>query len=49
MHGVHNTAYENCKTVINTCIDDDDMMPENGVELIINKWNSLGEIGRAHV
>lgn len=43
MHGVHNTAYENCKTVINTCIDDDDMMPENGVELIINKWNSLGQ------
>ena len=43
MHGVHNTAYKNCKTVINTCIDDDDMMPENAVEIIINKWNSLGE------
>lgn len=43
MHSAHNTAYENCKTVINTCIDDDDMMPQNAVELIINKWNSLGE------
>ena len=43
MHGAHNTAYENCKTVLNTCVDDDDKMPENAVELILNKWNALGE------
>ena len=42
MHGAHNTAYKNCKTVLNTCIDDDDKMPENAVELILNKWNALG-------
>jgi glycosyltransferase involved in cell wall biosynthesis len=41
MHGAHNTAYKNCKTELNTCIDDDDLMPENAVELILNKWNSL--------
>lgn len=44
MHGAHNTAYKNCKTELNTCIDDDDLMPENAVELILNKWNSLQQI-----
>jgi glycosyltransferase involved in cell wall biosynthesis len=43
MHGVHNTAYKNCKTVINTCIDDDDFMPNNAVELILNKWKSIDQ------
>lgn len=43
MHGAHNTAYRNCKTELNTCIDDDDMMPENAVEIILNTWNALGE------
>lgn len=38
MHGAHNTAYTNVKTVINVCIDSDDFMPDNAVELIINKW-----------
>ena len=43
MHGAHNTAYKNCKTELNTCIDDDDLAPKNAVELILRKWNSLGE------
>ena len=43
MHGAHNTAYKNCKTELNTCIDDDDLAPKNAVELILEKWNSLGE------
>lgn len=43
MHGAHNTAYRNCKTVINTCIDDDDMMPPRAVELIVDQWNALGQ------
>lgn len=41
MHGAHNTAYKNIKTVLNTCIDSDDYMPQNGVELILNKWQSI--------
>lgn len=38
MHGAHNTAYANIKTELNTCIDSDDFMPDNAVELILNKW-----------
>ena len=40
MHGAHNTAYENIKTELNTCIDSDDFMPENAVEIILNKWKT---------
>jgi glycosyltransferase involved in cell wall biosynthesis len=47
MHGAHNTAYKNCKTELNTCIDDDDLMPENAVELILNKWNSLQKFNKS--
>lgn len=43
MHGAHNTAYKNCKTVINTCIDDDDTITANAVELILDKWNSIDQ------
>jgi glycosyltransferase involved in cell wall biosynthesis len=41
MHGAHNTAYSAIKTELNTCIDSDDYMPLNAVELIIKKWNSI--------
>ena len=41
MHGAHNTAYQNIETILNTCIDSDDYMPINAVELILNKWNSI--------
>lgn len=40
MHGAHNTAYRNIKTELNTCIDSDDWMPENAVELIISSWKN---------
>ncbi len=40
MHGAHNTAYEHIKTELNTCIDSDDFMPENAVEIILNKWKT---------
>ena len=35
MHSAHNLAYEKITTEWNTCIDSDDMMPENAVETII--------------
>ena len=41
MHGAHNTAYKNINTVLNTCIDSDDYMTDNAVELIVQKWNSI--------
>jgi len=40
MHGAHNTAYENIKTELNTCIDSDDFMPDRAVEIILNKWKT---------
>ena len=43
MHGAHNTAYRNIKTELNTCIDSDDFMPENAVELILREWNSISD------
>lgn len=41
MHTGHNKAYELIDTELNVCIDSDDYMPENAVELIINKWNTV--------
>lgn len=42
MHGAHNTAYENIRTPLNTCIDSDDYMPDNAVELIVSFWKESG-------
>lgn len=41
MHGAHNTAYRNITTELNTCIDSDDYMPDNAVELIASFWQAL--------
>lgn len=38
----YNTAYENINTELNVCIDSDDYMPNNAVELIINHWKQFG-------
>lgn len=38
MHGAHNTAYENIYTELNTCIDSDDWMPDDAVQIIIDFW-----------
>lgn len=43
MHGAHNTAYSNCSTLFNVCIDSDDYMPENAVERIIFHLKELPE------
>ncbi|AOZ98535.1 glycosyltransferase family 2 protein [Flavobacterium commune] len=39
MHGAHNTAYKHITTELNTCIDSDDFMPLNAVEIILDFWN----------
>lgn len=49
MHGAHNTAYRNIKTELNTCIDSDDYMPDNAVELILKKWNSIDQLKYAGI
>ena len=42
MHGAHNTAYHNIQTELNTCIDSDDYMPDDAVELIVSFWKKYG-------
>ena len=43
MHTGHNTAYELIDTELNVCIDSDDHMPHNAVDLIIKKWSFLND------
>jgi len=49
MHTAHNTAYENIDTELNVCIDSDDIMAENGVDLILRKWESVKALGFAGI
>lgn len=41
MHTGYNTAYNHIKTPINTCIDSDDSMPKNAVEIILNAYQDI--------
>lgn len=41
MHTGHNLAYQLIDTELNVCIDSDDFMPDNAIELILDKWNSI--------
>lgn len=41
MHGAHNTAYSLIETELNVCIDSDDYLTGNAIELILNKWKSI--------
>lgn len=47
MHTAHNAAYENIFTELNTCIDSDDKIPSNAVELILNQWEAVKDQGYA--
>lgn len=38
----YNTAYATITSPLNVCIDSDDFMPENAVELILKMWNERG-------
>ncbi|MGL4944876.1 MAG: glycosyltransferase family A protein, partial [Fusobacteriaceae bacterium] len=38
MHGAHNKAYEVIDTEINVCIDSDDYMTDDAVEIILDCW-----------
>lgn len=40
MHTGHNLAYDNIKTELNVCIDSDDQMTDNAVELINRFWSA---------
>lgn len=45
----YNTAYANIETVLNVCIDSDDYMPEDAVELIVNHWKKYGDLNYAGI
>lgn len=45
----YNVAFQNIQTELCVCIDSDDYMPENAVEIIINKWKSLSKSDRDSV
>ena len=42
MHTGHNKAYELIDTELNVCIDSDDFMLDNSVELIVDFWSKYG-------
>jgi glycosyltransferase involved in cell wall biosynthesis len=43
MHTGHNVAYSHIDTELNVCIDSDDYMTDNAVELIISRWHKYGD------
>lgn len=43
MHSGHNTAYANITTPFNVCIDSDDYMPDNAVEIINRETAKIAE------
>lgn len=47
MHTAHNTAYENIDTELNVCIDSDDALAENAVEIILSEWKRVKNTGVA--
>lgn len=49
MHGAHNTAYELIETELNVCIDSDDYMADNAVEIILSCWRERGGDGYAGI
>lgn len=47
MLGAHNTAYDNINTELNVCIDSDDYMTDNAIEIILNYWDKYGKLNIA--
>lgn len=47
MHTAHNIAYENIDTELNVCIDSDDALAENAVEIILSEWKRVKSTGVA--
>ncbi|MDE6692151.1 MAG: glycosyltransferase family 2 protein [Muribaculaceae bacterium] len=42
LHTGYNTAYANIDTELNVCIDSDDHMPDDAVEIIAREWSRRG-------
>lgn len=42
LHTAYNTAIANMDTELSVCVDSDDYMPDNAIELILDFWNKNG-------
>ncbi|RZJ65396.1 MAG: glycosyltransferase family 2 protein [Flavobacterium sp.] len=42
MHTGHNAAYSLIETELNVCVDSDDFLPDNGIELMLSRWRKDG-------
>lgn len=47
MHTGHNVAYELCDTELNVCIDSDDALSPNAVQIIYDAWQKVKDQGYA--
>lgn len=47
MHTAHNTAYEMIDTELNVCIDSDDALAPDAVQIICDAWNAVRDQGYA--
>lgn len=47
MHTAHNTAYELIDTELNTCVDSDDALAPNAVQIIFEAWQKVKDRGYA--
>ena len=49
MAGAHNTAYEMIDTELNMCVDSDDYLTDNAIEIILNKWEQCDKNNTAGI
>ena len=49
MHTAHNVAYENIDTELNICIDSDDCLAVDAIDIIEKKWNEVKNKGYAGI
>ncbi|QBP42012.1 glycosyltransferase family 2 protein [Paenisporosarcina antarctica] len=42
MHTAHNLAYEHANTELTMCVDSDDYLADNAVEIILEHWHKFG-------
>ena len=47
MHTAHNTAYEHIDTELNTCVDSDDALAPDAVQIIFDAWQKGRDKGYA--
>lgn len=49
LHTGYNTAIENMDTELSICIDSDDCLPDNGIEVILTEWEKVRSSGAAGI